>query len=51
MKSMGSLARGESSFQSQWVSICMSVPFVCVFARVFACSHIIHLLNNMSLLA
>lgn len=44
MESMGFLARGESSSQSHWVSICMSVQFMCVF--IFF--HISHLLNNMS---
>lgn len=30
IESMSSLARGESSPRSQWVLICMSVPFMCV---------------------
>lgn len=38
---------GNPLLWSQWVPICMSVPFVCVFAY----THIIHLLNNMPLLA
>lgn len=38
MESMGFLARGESSSQSQWVSICMSVPFVCVCLHVLTLS-------------
>lgn len=38
---MGFLARGKSSSQSHWVSICMSFPFVCAHA------HIICLLNNV----